>query len=291
MNHRFVIGIGSQRAGSSLLHTLLSKSSSAFMHPVKELHYFDTLFGHRSTTALKDFALRELRREIGNIASTSDYSFMDKTYKCMLRTYSILAQADISEIDYIDLYRPLLSECSILGETTPEYMLLNEAQASIVRDRLGSDTTILLICRDPVDRLISAAKLFSVYHDLHMGEDELAAWINLQIDDETPWIKAQDQYNNYIHAVRVYSNLFSRFIAVSFPGLVRHPSLVAQSISEIAGLEIEVDQFVEYSKHKENALSSIKTSDKSLLERLSTRYRDQRSYIEELFSFKFARTC
>jgi hypothetical protein len=291
MNHRFVLGIGSQRSGSTLLHTLLSKTTSAFMHPAKELHYFDTLFGHRPETALKDFALRALRREIGHIISTNDYSFMDKPYKCMLRTYSILAQSDVREIDYIDLYRPLLSERSILGESTPEYMLLNQAQASIVRDKLGADTTILLICRDPVDRLISAAKLFNGYHNLNMGEEELIAWIKLQVSDETPWIKAQDQYNDYIRALQVYSSLFSRFVAISFLGLVQHPSSVAQVIAETAELEIEIDLFVELSKYKRNALADIEIRDHSLLERLNDRYKDQKSYIEELFSCKSALTC
>jgi hypothetical protein len=291
MNHRFLLGIGSQRAGSSLLHSLLSKASSAFMHPVKELHYFDTLFEHRSQSALKDFALHELRREIGNITSTNNYSFMDKPYKCMLRTYSILAQSDIDTVDYLDLYRPLLSERSLLGETTPEYMLLNEAQVSVVKEKLGTETTILLICRDPVDRLVSAAKLFNVYHGLHMEENELTDWIKLQLSDETPWIKAQDQYNDYARAIRTYSSQFSRFAAISFHGLITHPSSVAQLISEMADIDIEIDLFVGNSKHKENNLAGTEIRDHSLLDQLYDRYKDQKSYIEDLFSGRSAVTC
>ena len=45
--NRFVLGIGSQRAGSTLLHHCLDVASDVFMHPLKELHYFDTLHGVR----------------------------------------------------------------------------------------------------------------------------------------------------------------------------------------------------------------------------------------------------
>ena len=70
--HRFIIGIGSQRAASTLLHTLLSDSSDAFMHPVKELHYFDTLFGVRPQEALTEFSTRQLMREVDHIVAASE---------------------------------------------------------------------------------------------------------------------------------------------------------------------------------------------------------------------------
>lgn len=38
MNNKFVIGIGSQRAGSTLLHKILDECTNIFIHPVKELH-------------------------------------------------------------------------------------------------------------------------------------------------------------------------------------------------------------------------------------------------------------
>ena len=43
--HRYVIGIGSQRAGSTLLHRVLAACTPVWMHPMKELHYFDVVAG------------------------------------------------------------------------------------------------------------------------------------------------------------------------------------------------------------------------------------------------------
>ena len=89
--HRFVIGIGSQRAGSTLLHNLLDESTSIFMHPLKELHYFDSLFHVRAREALVAFSRRQLDRQLDEIIAATQYGFIDKSYKCLLRTNRILA--------------------------------------------------------------------------------------------------------------------------------------------------------------------------------------------------------
>ena len=57
--NNFVIGIGSQRAGSTLLHKILDSCTDIFMHPIKELHYYDTLFDVRKDEFLKKFISNE----------------------------------------------------------------------------------------------------------------------------------------------------------------------------------------------------------------------------------------
>ena len=55
-NNKFVIGIGSQRAGSTLLHRIISECTQVFTHPIKELYYYDTLFNVRKDEFLKKLA-------------------------------------------------------------------------------------------------------------------------------------------------------------------------------------------------------------------------------------------
>jgi hypothetical protein len=165
MKHRFVIGVGSQRAGSTLLHQLLAESTQVFMHPLKELHYFDTKFGARPVTALKSFSRQQLKREINSIVDAVDYSFIDDRYKCYIRTNNMYANNDFKTIEYIDLFRPFLRKTNILGEVTPEYMLLSIDDLKLVRKEIGADAMIILICRDPVDRLLSAVKLMNKYNN------------------------------------------------------------------------------------------------------------------------------
>ncbi len=71
-SQKFVIGIGSQRAGTTLLHTILSECTPVFMHPLKELHYFDTLFDTRDIQLLRGVSrFRHGRRTMGRRAKAA----------------------------------------------------------------------------------------------------------------------------------------------------------------------------------------------------------------------------
>ena len=113
----YIIGIGSQRAGSTLLYRILNDCSSIFMHPVKELHYYDTFFNVRHENYLKDFSENQLK----NLKGTKPKSKRDQ---CLIRTNEILYKTPISEVNYQDLYRPCIMDNEYLCEITPEYMIL-----------------------------------------------------------------------------------------------------------------------------------------------------------------------
>ncbi|TAL51617.1 MAG: hypothetical protein EPN92_00395, partial [Chitinophagaceae bacterium] len=148
MEHRFVIGIGSQRTGSTLLHHLLEASTNIFMHPLKELHYFDTLHRIRPKEALRDYSLRQMAREVEKIVTAKDLNFLTKKrYKCYLRANKILATNTIENINYLDLFRPCLMNTDLLGEVTPEYMLLNDIAIENMKSVIGENAAIILICR------------------------------------------------------------------------------------------------------------------------------------------------
>lgn len=281
MTERFIIGIGSQRAGTTLLHSLLGETSDAFMHPVKELHYFDTLYDLRDPSALKEFSMRQLKREINRIIANSDLTFASKRrYKCMLRTNMLLATTPVSSIEYKDLYRPLLSSNRPLGEITPEYMLLNESQANHFQSVVGEDATVILLCRDPVDRILSAAKLFNVYNNLNMDQEGLSSWLNRMLDEESAWIQAQDKYNDYKRAIGIFGKLFSRFIAIDYADLVHRPRDVARRIAEIADITIDSDRFAEKSAKRKNSLGEQEIADIDLTIRLGERYGNQNEIIQ-----------
>lgn len=253
------------------------------MHPCKELHYFDTLFSIRSRHDLKELASRELKREIDAIARTErDYPLGD-IHKCWLRTNSILATAEIEEVDYLDLFFPLATKKSVLGEVTPEYMLLDQSQAAAIKGKLGSDTSIILILRDPTERILSAAKLFHKYHSAEHGSAEITLWMRKQLEDETPWMKAQDKYNDYARAVDTYTSLFSRFLAIDLRGMIANPHIAAEFISAIADIEIQVDSLAKLTAEPENALGTIEITDDWLINSLNSRYDTQKAYMLDLF--------
>jgi hypothetical protein len=283
IKNRFILGIGSQRAGSTLLHHLLSRSSEIFMHPVKELHFFDTLYGYREKAALKEFSIRQVFLDVDRVIAANNFDFIGVKFRNKLRTNKILATCDIEKIDYLDLYRPFLSKKSLLGEVTPEYMLLNEEDIIKMRAVIGEDAGIILLCRDPVDRLRSALKLMNVYNNLHMNNDTANSWLRGQIVNETRWIKYQDLYSNYERAIDLYSKYFKSFIALSYEGLVNNPALSANVISEKLNIEIKRDIFVSLSTQKVNSLSDEFILDSQTIDLVEARYSGATKFFNDLF--------
>ncbi len=282
--HRFVIGIGSQRAGSTLLHNLLDESTSIFMHPLKELHYFDSLFHVRAPQALVAFSRRQLDRQLDEIIAATQYGFIDKSYKCLLRTNKILASTPVENVDYLNLFRPCLMENPVIGESTPEYMLFSVEQLRKMKVIVGEDASFILVCRNPVRRLLSAAKLVSDYHGLNMTNDQMNEWLAKTIADETGWMTAQDRYNDYRGAMERYTSVFRRVVAVSYDDLVTEPKMAAAKIAGVIGVDIDEEAFQGGVATVHNALSSKFEFDPKLVENLTERYRAEQSFIESEFS-------
>ena len=61
----------------------------------------------------------------------------------------------------------------VVGESTPEYMLFSVEQLRKMKEIVGEDASFILVCRNPVRRLLSAAKLVSDYHGLNMSNDQM----------------------------------------------------------------------------------------------------------------------
>lgn len=273
--NRFVLGIGSQRAGSTLLHHALEASTDIFMHPLKELHYFDTLHGVRAPEALRDFSLRQLGREIDRIVGSKELDFLDARYRCFLRANRILGMSPIGEVDYRDLFRPFLGRSPLLGEVTPEYMLLGDDAIRAMKDVVGEDAVVILICRNPVKRVLSAVKLMSTYNGLNFDDQGAREWLLRMLETANPWMQAQDGYNDYAGAITRYSAHFSRVIAIGYDRLATEPDAVARSISALGEFRVDRDAFVAATKEQKNDLGpgfNVGTDVESLL---LERYRTQ----------------
>lgn len=287
--HRFVIGIGSQRAGSTLLHRLLSASTNIFMHPLKELHYFDTLYGYRPASALKDFSQRQINREINKIVEAKDFKFIDKKYRCYLRTNNILSNKKIENIDYLDLFRPCLAPSEMLGEVTPEYMLLNDASIEKMKNIIGVDASIILICRNPVKRFLSAVKLMNKYNDMNMDSDTANVWLRRMIDEDSSWLKAQDGYNDYAGTIDRYSKHFSQFAVISYDQMVTEPVQVAKKLADELNIDINFEIFVQESTKLTNDLGDGFDLSVTNHEFLSDRYRENQQYLNEYFGCEISK--
>jgi len=251
---QFVIGIGSQRAGSTLLHKILDECTPIFMHPVKELHYYDTLYGVRDAAVLKDYSKRQLDRELDRLIEAKKFGYINKRYKCYIRTNKILSKLPVEQVEYIDLYRPCVIDHTHLGEITPEYMILPEEGIAQMAKDLGVEAKIILITRDPVERFISAFKLLKNYNNPNYDSTNFEKDLEHALVTMPTWIEQQKQLSDYKTAYNKYKKYFSNVLLLSFEDMIKDPIKLREHLENFLGLELDKQKYEQVFQHKVNAI-------------------------------------
>lgn len=283
---KFVIGIGSQRAGSTLLHRVLDKCTPIYMNPVKELHYFDTLFGVRHENVLRNFSINQLNREVEQIVRAKDFGFVTKRYKNELRANFLLATKKIQQINYLDLFRPCVQGHPLLGEITPEYMILPEKGIVKMREVVGADAKIILLARSPAKRFISAFKLLMLgIPNADMANFEQQMLATLSAGGE--WLRVQDALNDYETALNNYQKEFESVLMLSYDELFGSVTETAEKLSDFLGVKLALPAYQKIVGTKVNALDETRDLSKDTLALLESRYADKQAYLDKVFGNGF----
>lgn len=282
MRQRFIIGIGSQRAGSTLLHRILDAGTDVYMHPMKELHYFDTIFGIRSVEVLKKYSANQLEREIGRICGSGQFGFINKRYKNYIRTAMMGAFMEMQSTSYKDLFRPCVMDNVILGEVTPEYMLLPPEGIDRMAAEVGDDAVIILLARNPTERLISAFKLYKI----GLGDKEMENFssdLRRAIDEGGTWMEQQDAFNDYETALNRYRSVFSRVIFLKYDDLFCNPGVVIDRMKNEAELIVDEKAYKEILENKVNSLADTAPVSDLVRREIDVRYHDRHAFIVDYF--------
>ncbi len=246
----FLIGVGSQRAGSTLLFKILARSARGlFMHPIKELHYFDTLFKIRPARALKDYShhrLDRLQKKHGALEDKERVASFSKSVQCEIRANRLLANSKVEQLDYIDLFRPCVMNYQWLGEVTPEYMLMNTDQLLYLRDQLGSKICCVMVIRNPLKRFLSAFKLRHAYMkpagEEPPSNESLLEDLKLNLVNDNGWLRCQMRFNEYAETIDRFRNVFGdNFLFFSLDEVVSDVQRVIDSVSMSTGLIFDAD--------------------------------------------------
>lgn len=152
------LGIGAQKAGTSWLHQQLANHPEIWLPPEKELHYFDSLvegriglgqrIAGRSHEAIR--WRRQVRRQLKRLRARS----LDRADAGWYARY-FLGSASPS------WYRGLFPTGGgiVPGEFTPDYAIVDEAMVATVRAELRDDLRLVLLLRNPIERIWSHAKM------------------------------------------------------------------------------------------------------------------------------------
>lgn len=153
----FLLVPGAQKAGTTwLYHTLRRQAGVHF--PTKEAHVFDRAF----VPALSDLIDRRRAGRIAGLAPVdgeSDRAAARRLAKLRLEHRYVEAATDFAV--YAAIYAEILAASPVpivTGDMTPDYSLLTSEQWRIVRqvvDQIPGRKRVLLLLRDPVERMIS----------------------------------------------------------------------------------------------------------------------------------------
>ena len=280
---KFVVGIGSQRAGSTLLHKILSECTDIFMHPVKELHYYDTLYNVRNPSVLIEYSKRQLDRELDRLVDARHHGYINKRYKCYIRANKLLAVTPVNQINFIDLFRPCVMSSEFLGEITPEYMILPEEGVAKMAQDLGRDTKIILISRDPVDRFISAFKLLKNYTNPQYDSTHFSRDLEETLETMPTWIEQQKQLSDYETALAKYKRHFDQVLFLSFEEMIRDTEKLKQQLETFLGMTLDNVKYQQVFNQKVNAIGETAGISENTLEALNVMFQMQKQFLENCF--------
>jgi hypothetical protein len=253
MKANFVLGIGSQRAGSTLLCRLLELHPEIRMNPLKELHYFDTMFQIRKQSALTDFSLRQLQREVKRLVTASEMELANKNWRWYVYTNFLLYTKSVDKISYWDLFPKEFADTAYCGESTPEYMLIDSIGLAEMRKTIGN-AFVILSCRNPVERLISSFKLLVHYNQIKMDKGNLDKFFMELIAQNRPWFQHQLKYGDYLDAIDRYQQHFSEVCLIFYDDFFGNEGIILRQLSECLDLDFEQPQFRNFFKQRVNDL-------------------------------------
>jgi len=149
-----LLGVGAQKAGTSWVHSVLSGHPACHAGPMKELHYFDGVFGRGGIGA----RLRRQRLDRLERAGRAEGPQARK----IRRLQAAVEAPEPTHRAYVEVVTDGLRPGDVALDVSPVYGTLND-EAFAAMAGLG-DTRFLFIMRDPVARMWSAIRMNVTNH-------------------------------------------------------------------------------------------------------------------------------
>ena len=179
----FFLGLGAQKSGTTWLAEYLKGHPGVSMSPLKELHYFDSLW----LPSCKAFDKKFFERLKAKLQESSIKAFHHESVKESddgLRLRALLCRVNmIGRDDFSSQYRRYFeSVCDmnrLFGEITPSYSMLRSGHFKMI-DSIFPGSKYLFLMRDPVDRFWSHLRFY--YKNSKVVLDR--ALVEKSLDDE-----------------------------------------------------------------------------------------------------------
>ncbi len=147
------IGVGAQRCGTTWLGAYFSRHPSIFMSPIKELHYFDTLWAPDLMENRNEAFLKELRTLLRGLG-IDEIRAGGAKWKLAVQTVRRLEMLKGGHASYLEYFAAQVGDCPVAAEITPSYSVLEAAHFEEIR-ALHPRVRLIFLMRNPVDRVWS----------------------------------------------------------------------------------------------------------------------------------------
>ena len=269
--------IGAQKAGTTWLYNNLKCNDSVWLPPIKELHFFDYIFGMRGAGAerrsqWKKFREKRLAKNMRRLLQRkTDPDFADYIRRLDNERF-------FTESWYLSMFNGPCAREKIRGEITPQYSTLPERGIRYLRAFLGN-IKIIYIIRDPLARALShLAMMAKNTHGTVIPSE--SDWMRLA---ENPAI--QDRGNYKLHIPR-WDACFPENNLLYLPfGLIgREPDLCITTVENFLGAKpMDASLLIreEINKSKKYAIPQ------RCIDYLAETTREQRLFLGHRFSREF----
>ena len=215
--------VGAQKAGTTWLHEVLSTHPDVFLPRIKELFYFAE-FEEGDNGSWRDHVILE-----ATIACCNEYVHQDRH---SLRPGYLQYLLSFGAADRFteEWYKRVFSagwDGAISGEITPEYLSMSPEGIARIKALLG-DVKIILILRDPVERLWSQVRMVAN----ESGRDPLEAYWDISRGS------ALSRNSNYAKYVPIWQKhtLPDNLGIFNFHALARDPVKFYESVLDFLSL-------------------------------------------------------
>jgi hypothetical protein len=272
----FVFGIGSQRAGSTFVSQLLNAIPKAYVHPLKEIHYFDTKYGIRQPQVLESFGRDRLKLNIESMATYLGQELLESLADQIVSDFKLIHDPGCTQHDYAYHFQAALNrrqDISYLSESTPEYMLLpSDALAEI--KAVVPNCKAVLAARDPVKRFISAFRFLAAHEPFrYEGDVALSKRALAMLEQNDGWVQQQDQFNQYTNAISKFEAAGIPVFVILTDQLQNHLSSVVRGLESFLELKLETAVVEELKGKRINEVDFQFNPSTELLKTLQQRYR------------------
>lgn len=221
--------IGAQKAGTTWLYKNLNTHPDMWLPPIKEIHYFDRV--RANEILLGDW---EIPHHDGIFNRYIKRQFPPNPNKIRwLRQYY---RYRVSKRSYLDLFDKKYSKGKVFGDITPGYSTLDDSGVRYAKNVLGSDTPIIFIMRNPIDRSWSAAKMMSRYYQKDYKDNNYADITALL---KKPHITLCGDYANIITR---WQECFQNVHLMTYDKLCSSPAEFLEDISKLLNIRNQWDE-------------------------------------------------